>query len=74
MSLSLGIHVPKKSGFAARSFAEKITFSNTHTPQPQPPDLKPGLNFINVLHTAFTLADPECAKKDSQVCIGEIDT
>jgi len=22
-----------------------------------------GLNFINVLHTAFTCADPECVKK-----------
>jgi len=22
-----------------------------------------GLNFINVLHTAFTRTDPECAKK-----------
>jgi len=29
----------------------------------------PGLNFINVLHTAFTHVDPECAKKDSQVSI-----
>jgi hypothetical protein len=27
----------------------------------------PGLNFINVLRTAFTHIDPECAKKDSQV-------
>jgi len=27
----------------------------------------PGLNFINVLLAAFMLADPECAKKDSQV-------
>jgi len=26
-----------------------------------------GLNFINVLRTAFTHVDPECAKKDSQV-------
>jgi hypothetical protein len=25
--------------------------------------LKPGVNFINVLHTAFTHTDPECAKK-----------
>jgi len=25
--------------------------------------LIPGLNFINVLHTAFTQADPECTKK-----------
>ncbi len=29
----------------------------------------PGFNFINVLHTAFTHVDPECAKKDSQVSI-----
>jgi len=28
---------------------------------------KTGLNFINVLHTAFMLVDPKCAKKDSQV-------
>jgi len=27
----------------------------------------PGLNFINVLSTAFTHVDPKCAKKDSQV-------
>jgi len=27
----------------------------------------PGLNVINVLHTAFTYVDPKCAKKDSQV-------
>ncbi len=27
----------------------------------------PGLNFINVLHTAFTLEDPKKRKKDSQV-------
>jgi hypothetical protein len=26
-----------------------------------------GLNFINVLRAAFTLADPECTRKDSQV-------
>jgi len=25
--------------------------------------LRPGLNFINVLRTAFTHVDPECAKK-----------
>ncbi len=25
------------------------------------------LNFINVQRAAFTLADPECEKKDSQV-------
>jgi len=30
-------------------------------------ELTPGLNFINVLGTAFTHIDPECAKKDSQV-------
>ncbi len=29
--------------------------------------LTPGLNFINILCTAFTHIDPECAKKDSQV-------
>ncbi len=29
--------------------------------------LTPGLNFINVLCTAFTHVDPECTKKDSQV-------
>jgi len=26
-----------------------------------------GLNFINILQAAFTLADPESARKDSQV-------
>jgi len=26
-----------------------------------------GLNFINVLRTAFTLADSKCKQKDSQV-------
>jgi len=30
---------------------------------------KPAVNFINVLCTAFTLVDPERAKKDSQVSI-----
>ncbi len=29
--------------------------------------LTPGLNFINVLRTAFSHICPECAKKDSQV-------
>jgi len=29
--------------------------------------LTPTVNFINILPTAFTHADPECAKKDSQV-------
>ncbi len=29
--------------------------------------LTPGVNFINVPHAAFTRADPECAKNDSQV-------
>ncbi len=28
-----------------------------------------GLNFINILRTAFTQVDPECAKKDSQASI-----
>jgi len=32
-------------------------------------NLTPGLNFINVLCTAFAHVDPECAKKDSQVSI-----
>jgi hypothetical protein len=27
----------------------------------------PGVNFINILRTAYTCIDPECAKKYSQV-------
>ena len=30
--------------------------------------LKPGVNFINVLRAAFTLADPESTKKTVKLC------
>ncbi len=38
----------------------KVVLKKTHF-------FRPGLNFINVLWAAFTLADPKCTKKDSQV-------
>jgi len=48
--------------FCGPHLARKHAFGVNDVPLSGP--ATPGVNFINVLRTAFTHVDPECAKKD----------